>query len=104
MGALFVVALMTIALTYAVPAAWMAQHVAGATGGRLQLVRVSGFWHRGSGIVVLSSGGGADAAHWEQRVHWDVTQIEWPATWELRVTWPELGPPLRLTQIGRAHV
>lgn len=97
-GALFVVALMTIALAYAVPAAWMAQHVAGATGGRVQLARVSGFWHRGSGIVVLSSGsGGSDAAHWEQRVHWDVTQIQWPATWELSVTWPELGPPLRLT-------
>ena len=97
-GALLLLALMTIALAYAVPATWMAQHVAGATGGRVQLVRVRGLWHCGSGIVVLSSGsGGADAAHWAQRVHWDVTQIQWPATWELRVTWPELGPPLRIT-------
>lgn len=98
LGALLLMLFMLIALVYGIPAAWVAQHLAGASGGRLQLVRVSGLWHRGSAIVVISSGqGGSDAAHWQQRVHWDLKQKQWPGIWALRITWPELGPPLYIT-------
>ena len=97
-GALILLGLMTAALAYAVPAAWVAQRVGNASGGRVQLAHASGLWHHGSAILVLSSGtGGADAVHWTQRLQWDVTHRQWPAQWVLQLDLPELGPPLPVT-------
>ena len=97
-SALLLLALATAAIVYAVPAAWVAQHLASATGGRVILAHVRGLWHRGSGMLVLSSGaGGTDAVHWVQRVHWEAAPLRGPVLWALRVTWPQAGPPLVIT-------
>ncbi len=89
---------MTAALAWAVPAAWVAQRVGTASAGRVQLAHASGLWHHGSAILVLSSGsGGADAAHWTQRLQWEVTHVRWPAQWTLRLNLPDVGTPLPVT-------
>jgi general secretion pathway protein N len=89
---------MLSALAYAIPAAWVAQRLAGASNGRVQLAHARGLWHRGSGILVLSSArGGADAVHWTQALHWHVAAVQWPLLWVLRVSLPEVGPPLAIT-------
>ena len=95
---------MTVAIVYAMPAAWAVEALSSRTAGRVQLAHVRGLWHRGSGILVLSSGaGGADAVHWAQRIQWDVALLRVPTQWALRVTWPEVGPPFRVTlQAGLA--
>ena len=94
-GGLLLLSVMAAALAYAIPAAWVAQHLTGAAGGRVQLAHARGLWHHGSGVLVLSSGaGGANAVHWAQRVDWDVKPQRSPLLWALRVTWPEVGPPL----------
>jgi general secretion pathway protein N len=89
---------MVSALAYAAPAAWVAQYVAHATQGRVQLARARGLWHNGNATLVLSSGtGGADAVHWSQAAQWQVNAVQWPAQWALHVTLPEVGPPLTIT-------
>ncbi len=96
-SALMLFALASAAIVYAIPAVWVAQRLASATGGRVMLAHVRGLWHRGSGMLVLSSGaGGADAVHWAQRIHWDVAP-RGPLLWALRITWPQVGPPLAIT-------
>ena len=97
-GALLLMGLMVLAFVYAIPATWVAQRLASATGSRVQLAHARGLWHRGSGVLVLASGvGGADAVHTPQRVQWDVSPQLWPARWNLRLTSPTFGPPLLAT-------
>ncbi len=97
-GALLLVGLMVLAIGYAIPATWVAQRLASASGSRVQLAHARCLWHRGSGVLVLSSGvGGADAVHTPQRVQWDVSPQLWPARWDLRITSSDFGPPLLAT-------
>lgn len=82
------------AVLYAIPAAWVVRYVTGASDGRVVLAHARGLWHRGSALLVLTSGaGGADAVHWLRRVHWEVSPRA-PWRWLIRITWPESGPPL----------
>jgi general secretion pathway protein N len=97
-AAALLLGIMVSALAYAVPAAWVAQYVAHATQGRVQLAHARGLWHKGNATLVLSSGtGGADAVHWSQAAQWQVNAAQWPAQWALQVTLPEIGLPLIVT-------
>jgi general secretion pathway protein N len=63
-----------LALAAWAPAAWLAEGVASATNGRLQLADAEGsVWH-GSALPVLTGGPGTrDAAVLPSRLHWSVT-------------------------------
>lgn len=58
------------------PAAWLAELLATATGGRMQLLQVRGSVWQGSGQWVLSDGhGGLTALALPQRVHWQLKPV-----------------------------
>lgn len=98
LGSLLLMIMMAAALAYAVPAAWVTHQLASAAKGRVQIAHARGLWHRGNGILVLSSGsGGNDAVHWAQSVHWNVAPLQWPALWALQITLPQVGPPMTVT-------
>lgn len=62
-----------LALVAFAPAAWLAQAVAGATGGRLLLAEAQGSFWQGSALPVLAGGPGSqDAAVLPSRLDWSV--------------------------------
>ena len=94
-GAFLLTCVMLGAMAYAVPATWVANHVGRASGGRLQIAQARGFWHQGSGFLVVSSApGGSDAMHWQQALEWQLGALQWPWLWSLHIKLPEVGPPL----------
>ena len=96
-GTLLLALVLLSALVYAIPAAWVARYVSNASDDRVRLAHARGLWHRGSALLVLTSGaGGADAVHWPQRVQWTISpRVPW--RWLIMVSWPQAGAPLSAT-------
>lgn len=90
---------------YVIPAHWVAQGVARASGERVRIAHARGWWHDGSGLLLLTSGsGGADAVYWPQRVAWRVRPAGGVLTWVAQIAWPDAGGPLTVTvRIGLPH-
>jgi general secretion pathway protein N len=98
LGGCLLTCLILGALVYAVPAIWVAEQLARASGGRVQLAHTRGLWHDGRGILVLASAsGGIDAVHWTQALQWNVSALRWPVLWRVRISLPDAGPPLSAT-------